>query len=253
MKKSILILFIILFAGISAQPEIPTLDRYATDLTGTLSTSQVNKLDQELKRVDQVTSNQVVLLIIQSLEGYPLEMYSFDVAEKNKIGSKENDNGILFLVSIDDRKMRIEVGYGLEGALPDAMASSILRNDVKPFFREGDYYSGVVSGLNSIIAATQGEYTRENVVEEKRRKKKGGGFLSKVIFFLVILFFLRIFGGRGGRGGGLLSGILIGSMLGGGGRSSGGSGFGGFSGGGGFGGFSGGGGGFGGGGASGSW
>ena len=251
MKKSIFILYLIFFTGISAQPEIPTLNRYATDLTRTLSTPQINKLDQELRRVDQVTSNQIVLLIIQSLEGYPLEMYSFEVTEKNKIGTQENDNGILFLVSIDDRKMRIEVGYGLEGALPDAMASSILRNDVKPFFREGDYYRGVVSGLNSIVAATQGEYTRENVVEEKRRgKEKGGGFLSNIIFILVILFVLRIFGGRGGRGGGLLGAVLLGSMLGGG-SSRGGSGFGGS--GGGFGGFSGGGGSFGGGGASGSW
>ncbi|MGD8781656.1 MAG: TPM domain-containing protein [Ignavibacteria bacterium] len=247
MKKTIFILFVILFAGISAQPEIPVLERYATDLTGTLSTPQINKLDKELRKVDRVTSTQIVLLVIQSLEGYPLEMYTNEVAEKNKIGTKENDNGILFLVSIDDRKMRIEVGYGLEGALPDAMASSILRNDVKPFFREGDYFRGVVSGLNSIIAATQGEYTRDKVVDERREKREGGGFLSKIIFFLVILFFVRIFGGRG-RGGGLGTAILLGSMLGGGGRSGGG----GFSSGG-FGGFSGGGGGFGGGGASGSW
>ena len=137
MKKllSVIFLFVFFSNGIFAQPEYPQLKNYATDLTGTLSSSQINQLNSDLKRFDDATTSQIVFLMINSLDGYPVEMYANELAEKNKIGTKGNDNGILFLVSLRDRKMRIEVGYGLEGALPDALASSILRNEVKPYFK----------------------------------------------------------------------------------------------------------------------
>lgn len=234
----------IVASTVFAQPKIPTLNKYATDLTNTLSSSELSQLNSELKKIDDKTSNQVVFLMINSLEDYPIEMYTNEVAEKNKIGTKQNDNGVLFCVVKNDRKMRIEVGYGLEGALPDALASSIIRNEVRPYFKRDDYSSGVVAGLSAIVSATIGEYTNTN----KREQTDGGGRFpwGYIIFIILILFF-----GRGGRGG--LSGLLLLSALGGGGRGYGGS-SGGFGGGGGFrGGFSGGGGGFGGGGASGGW
>ena len=159
--------------------------------------------------------------------------------EKNRIGTKGNDNGILFLVVKEDRKMRIEVGYGLEGALPDALASSIIRNEVAPYFKRDDYASGIIAGLTAIISATKGEYT--NTRKRRDNDEDGGfpwGFLAFIIIFLVF----------GRKRGGLGTLLLLGA-LGGGGRSSGGFGGGGFSGGG----FGGGGGGFGGGGASGGW
>lgn len=234
--------FIIAAATVFAQPKIPTLNKYATDLTNTLSSSELNQLNSELKKFDDKTSNQVVFLMINTLEDYPLEMYTNEVAEKNKIGTKQNDNGILFCVVKNDRKMRIEVGYGLEGALPDALASSIIRNEIRPYFKRDDYYSGVVAGLSAIVSATIGEYTNTN----KREQDNGGGRFpwGYIIFIILILFFGR--GGRGGLGGLFLLGAL------GGGRGHGGS-SGGFGGGGFGGGFSGGGGGFGGGGASGGW
>ena len=246
MKKFLAIIFLILFVsnGIFSQPEYPELKSYATDLTGRLSTSQISQLNNDLKRFDEATTSQIVFLMINSLDGYPIEMYANELAQKNKIGTKGNDNGILFIVSINDRKMRIEVGYGLEGALPDALASSILRNEVKPYFKRDMYFEGVRSGLIAISKATVGEYTRDQKEEDEEESGKGiSGY-----FFLIILFLIfRLFSGK--RGGGIGSAILLGGMLGGmGGRSRGG-GFGG----GGFGGFSGGGGGFGGGGASGSW
>ena len=95
--------------------------------------------------------------MIQSLDGYSLESYTYETAAKNQIGSKKNNNGVLFFVSKDNRKMRIEVGYGLEGVLPDALTSSIQRNEVRPYFKQGDYYSGIAAGLNAIIATTRGE------------------------------------------------------------------------------------------------
>lgn len=237
-----LILFFVSISSLEllAQPEIPELKQYANDFTNSIPQSKLQQLSNELRKFDDATSNQIILLIINTLDGYPLDMYANEVAEKNKIGTKGNDNGILFLVVKNDRKMRIEVGYGLEGALPDALASSIIRNEVAPYFKKDNYYSGIIAGLSAIIAATKGEYIRDR--RRDSNDNDGGGFPWGFLIFIIIFL---VFGkNRGGLGALLLLGAL-----GGGGRSSGGFGGGGFSGGG----FSGGGGGFGGGGASGGW
>ncbi len=245
MKKIFLLL--IIPSLLIAQPEIPELKQYANDFTSTLSSSELYTLNSALKSFQDSTSNQVVFLMVSSINDYPLESYTYEVASKNKIGTAKNNNGVLFFIAKDDRKMRIEVGYGLEGALPDALASSILRNEVRPYFQRGDYYSGVSAGLTAIMQATIGEYTNDQKDSDKKHFKFPFGY----IVMLIIFIFLFGRGGRG-RGGGILPWLIIGSMTGG--RSRGGWGGGGFSGGGGgFGGFSGGGGGFGGGGASGSW
>ncbi|MBK8945296.1 MAG: TPM domain-containing protein [Ignavibacteriae bacterium] len=242
-KKLKYFLFFIFAIKILAQPEIPTFSNYAVDYTKTLSNDQINYLDNGLKTFDDSTSNQIVFFMNKSLDGYPIEMFTNEVAEKNGIGTKENNNGILFYVAKDDRKMRIEVGYGLEGALPDALASSIIRNEVAPYYKNELYYEGTVAGLNAIMSATKGEYQGNPTNQESQKFPFG---LIIIIIFLII-FFLSRKGGKGGPGGF----IYYGGGLGGSSRSGG---FGGFSSGGGsFGGFSGGGGSFGGGGASGSW
>ncbi len=244
MKKFMVIFFIPLMI-LSAQTEFPILKNYANDFTTTLSNSELYTLNSTLKSFDDSTSNQVVFLMINSLDGYPLETYTYEVAAKNKIGSAKNNNGVLFFVAKDDKKMRIEVGYGLEGALPDALASSILRNEVRPYFKRDDYYSGVAAGLNAIMAATRGEY--KNDAKDTDEEGIGFPFIYIILFIIFIIFSGR--GGKGGKGGsGILPWLILSSM--GSGRSSRG-GWGGSSGG--FGGFSGGGGSFGGGGASGSW
>jgi uncharacterized protein len=244
MMKKIFFLLLLLDFTLYAQPEIPVLKNYANDLTSTLTSSELSQLETVLKKFDDSTSNQIVFLMVNSLDGAALENYTFDVASKNKIGSAKNNNGILFFIAKNDRKLRIEVGYGLEGALPDAICSSILRNEVRPFFREGDYYQGVEAGLNAIISATRGEYKGEP--KDSGTKGKGFPFVFIIILIAVIFSIFR----RGGGGGGILPWIILGSLgnnRGGGWGSSGGSGSGGF------GGFSGGGGSFGGGGASGGW
>lgn len=248
-KYFFILLFLPLF--ISAQTEIPTITKFATDITGTLSQPQLDDLNGILRNFQETTSNQITLLMIASLNDKPIEDYALEVGRKNTIGQKERNNGILFLVVKDDKKMRIEVGYGLEGALPDALAGSILRNEVRPYFKSGDYYQGIKAGLNSIISATKGEYTADPK-KETRKKERGGLPFGLLAVIGIAFFFKLIFGGRG-RGGGIGPGIFLGGFGGGFGSRSGG-GFGGSSGGGGdFGGFSGGGGDFGGGGASGSW
>lgn len=239
LQTRIFVFLLLVVSTLYSQPNIPTLGKYATDQTNTISDAEINQIDNELKKFDDKTSNQVVFLMIGTLEDYPIEMYTNEVAEKNKIGTKENDNGVLFCVVKNDRKMRIEVGYGLEGALPDALASSIIRNEVAPYFKKDDYYSGIVAGLNAILSVTMGEYTR---TDKHKEDDEGGRFpFGYLIFIILILIF--------GRGKGGLGGLLLLGALGGGGRGGyrgGGGGFGG-------GGFSGGGGSFGGGGASGGW
>ena len=237
MRYFLLILFY--FTVVIAQPKVPQLKNWVTDLTNTLTAEQLNILDYRLKTFQDSTSNQIVALIIPTLNDYPLEDYSYDVAHQNKIGTKAHDNGILLLVVKNDKKIRIEVGYGLEGALPDALSSSIIRNVIIPYFRKDEYYAGITAGINTIISAVKGEYKAERKPESK---DKG---IPNLFPFFIIIFFLIRFLFRGGRrkGGGFI--FFPGGF---GGGSSGGS-FGG----GGFGGFSGGGGSFGGGGASGSW
>jgi uncharacterized protein len=240
MKK--ISLFALLFVTISlAQVEIPQLKSYANDLTNTLNDSELSSLNSTLKSFDDSTSNQIVFLMISSLDGYPLESYCNETAAKNKVGSQKNNNGVLFFVSKEERKMRIEVGYGLEGALPDALASSILRNEVRPYFKQGDYYGGISAGIESIIKATRGEYK----ADKKSGKGKSVGF--SFIFILILFIVISLLGRKGGKGGGggLLPLLILSSM----GSRNRGSWGGGSSGGG----FSGGGGSFGGGGASGSW
>lgn len=257
MKKITLLLFVfvsfVFVPLLRAQVEIPELKRWVNDYTGTLSSEEISVLENDLRTFYDTTSTQIVVLVIPTLDGYPLENFSYETSAKNKIGSKEN-NGILFLVVKDDKKMRIEVGYGLEGALPDAISNSILRNETAPHFKRGDYYQGISSGLSAIKAAVKGEY------KAKPRGSRGGGIFSILVWIVVIIFVIFGFifrsGGRGGRGGGITffpggsfgrGGSSFGGF--GGGSSGWGGGGGGFSGGG----FSGGGGSFGGGGSSGSW
>ena len=238
------LILIFLLPDAFASGNYPALKKYATDLTGTLTQSELNSLESKLQTFYDSTSTQIVFLMIPSLDGGSLEEYSYEVAARNKIGTKENNNGALFLVVKNDRQLRIEVGYGLEGVLTDATSSYIIRREVVPSFKNDNYFEGINLGINAIIAVTAGEYKKVKEDEES-----GKGFPYPVIIFIIIAI-ISMFGGRG-RGTGLLIGGVLGSMVGG----SRGSSFGGFSGGGGgsFGGFSGGGGSFGGGGSSGSW
>jgi uncharacterized protein len=214
-----------------------------TDQTRTLSAAEISSLNQKLAAFELETTNQIVVLLIPSLQGESLEDYSIRLAEKWKIGQKGKNNGVILLVVKNDKKLRIEVGYGLEGALPDALAGSIIRNEIAPGFKAGHFYQGIDAGINAIMAATKGEYkpTRKNV-----QRSQGFPIWVPVLFILVFgLMFLMSSIGRkryyhSGGSRGWTSG---GGYWGGGGGSWGDSG----------GGFSGGGGDFGGGGASGDW
>ena len=223
--------------------DVPQLQRRVTDLAGAMSPSQVSRLEEKLYLYERSSSNQIAVLIVSSLEGEALESYAMRVAEKWQLGQQDKDNGALLLISVQDRRIRIEVGYGLEGALTDLQSSMIIRNEIAPQFRQGNYFAGIDAGVTAMIQATQGEYQGDPQKYERGSENVGSSFGSFLTFIFFVLFFL-LAGRRGRRG--LFWALLGASMFRGGGR---GGGFGG----GGFSGFSGGGGGFGGGGASGGW
>ncbi len=235
-------LFLLLF-GLSVSLfalDVPVLRSRVTDMAGVLSPSERQHIEERLYLFETQTSNQLAVLIIPTLEGEVLEDYSVRVVDKWKLGDKTKENGILLLIVSNDRKMRIEVGYGLEGALTDLIASQIIRNDIAPYFRQGNYYAGIAAGLNSIMQATRNEYKADPRQYERSRGENQKSIGSMIFYILFFLFMIA--GGRRGRRG-LFWALMGASMF----RSGGGRG------GGGFGGFSGGGGGFGGGGASGGW
>jgi len=156
-------LYIFSFSFALAQKEIPELwGTRVHDEAHILKSETIESLEKELKVYEDSTSNQIAVLIVPSLDGEVLEEYSLHVAEKWKLGQKDKDNGVLLLIAVDDHKMRIEVGQGLEGALTDAQSNRIIRNEIAPSFRRGDFDAGVTDGINSIIKAIGGEYAADD-------------------------------------------------------------------------------------------
>lgn len=244
MKKLILLTALLFPLAASAQLPIPELaGKRVHDEANILSPGFATQLERQLKAHEDTTSNQIAILIMPSLKNVPIEDFSFQVAEKWKLGRADNDNGVLLVVAVEDHKMRIEVGEGLEGVLPDAICNQIIRNDIAPHFRENDYDGGVHAGVTAVLQAIGGEYHAEPT--SSRRGRKGGSLWGTLIIILIILLINWIRGG--GRGNYRRRGWSGGTGWYGGGfhGRGGGGGFGG--------GFSGGGGGFSGGGSSGSW
>jgi uncharacterized protein len=251
-----LLLLVLLAAPAAAALRIPPPpDRRINDYAGALSPADRDRLEQALIAREATSRNQVVVAIFRSLEGESLEDYSIRLAQAWRIGQKGLDNGVIFLVFLDDRKMRIEVGYGLEGTLTDAVSSSILRDVVAPRFRAGQVSDGIGAGLDAIDRAIAGTYVRPPDAGKGRRQGDIGWrelLALLFVFFLIVALVtnrmqqaaLRRRGWTGGSTG------WGGPFIGGGGFGGGGWGGGGGSSGGGF---SGGGGSFGGGGSSGSW
>lgn len=256
--KKLLLLLTLFFAAICANAQIekaipkkPSPPRLVNDFTNTLTGEQQQALENKLVAYDDSTSSQIAIVIVNDLNGYEAVDYAVALGREWGVGGKEFNNGVVVLVSMGggegNRDVFIAPGYGLEGAIPDVTAKSIVNNDLIPNFKEGNYYRGLDLATDDIIKAAAGEY---KAPEGYGKKGKGKGIGAIFIILMIIIFSIIGSGGKGGRGRGLAAGWIIGSMLGG---MSGRSGGGGWSGGGGggFGGF--GGGGFGGGGAGGKW
>ena len=234
---------------------VPKNDGWVTDLAGMLSPQQERELETLMESYKQGTTHEIALLTIPSLEGDDLEGFALRVGRAWGIGGKEKNNGALLLVSKADRKIRIEVGRGLEGNLTDSISGRIIRDVIAPEFKQGRFAAGLKAGVIAIHEAIGGNYGK--IPAGTVKAVGGAGLITFIIIMIVIMSILRRIGGTGvrRRRGGLLGPLFWGGF----GPRIGGGGFGGFGGGGGgggsFGGFSGfgGGGGFSGGGASGSW
>jgi len=231
------------------------------DYAGALSADQKQALEQKLVAFDDSSSTQIAIAILKSVGDYDINEYALELGRKWGVGQGGKNNGIMIVVAIGDRKISIQTGYGVEGVLPDVYAKRIIDNDIKPNFKNGDYYAGLDEATTSIIKYTKGEYKNDKP-KAKNAKERGIGSVFIVIFIvIVIIIILRKGGGGGGSqvigGRGASNALFWALLFGGGGRGgnsgwgSGGFGGGSSGGGGGFGGF--GGGSFGGGGSSGSW
>lgn len=228
-----------------AKFEVPALTGPVVDEAGLLSASERAQISELLFKVQNTGKAQIQVLIVKTLDEEPIEQASIKVVDQWKLGAKKTDNGVLLLVAIQDRKIRIEVGQGLEGDLPDIIASRIVRQVISPLFKQGRYSEGIAQGVLQILQKVAPEFAEGTVPVESRsegRKKYQLG--NKEVIALIILFLLFSIIGRFGGGGRGFRGGYGGGF---------GGGLGGFGGGGGGGGWSGGGGGFSGGGASGDW
>ncbi len=261
-----LLLWLLLAAAPAIAQTFPDLSGRVVDGADLLSPEQEAQLVAQLEQVEQQSSRQLVVATVPSLEGYEIEDYGYRLGRHWGIGQSEANNGALLLVAPNERRVRIEVGYGLEGILTDALSSVIVNREILPRFRDGDYAGGILAGTSSIVEQLQAppELAEQRALEAAQARSDsqgGGGSLLPALFWILVLGFIlasmigsgrrgRRYRGRGRAGPIVIWGPGIGGGWGGGSSSGWGGGSSGWSGGGGF---SGGGGSFGGGGASGGW
>ena len=257
--RPLLLLFLMIAAPAAAQ-DFPQLSGRVVDAAELLSPADEAELTRKLEALEQASSRQLVVATVPDLQGYPIEDYGYQLGRKWGIGQSEANNGVILLVAPNERRVRIEVGYGLEPIVTDALSWQIIEQTILPRFREDDYPGGIKAGADALIeqlgAPPEAAEQRALAAAEARQSSEEGGSGELLIFWGMVLAFVLLSMFRGGRrgkrygkrrrrGGVFVWGPGFGGDWGGGGWGGGGGG--------GFGGFSGGGGSFGGGGASGGW
>ena len=220
-RGSTIVLFTILVLGTQKvfAFEVPANDGFVTidfaagsEATVVMSADEQAALELALQEYKNKTSNEIAVVVVQTLGSEPIEDVALQIARKWGIGSKENNNGILLLVAYDERQVRFEIGYGLEGAVPDIVAKGIIDTDIVPNFRDGNYYAGIVQAVESLQRHIAGEYTADRYVAEE-------GEVNGAVFFFGFLLLQWMFailsrtkswwlgGIFGGAGGLILAGI----------------------------------------------
>lgn len=187
-RTTLLLLGFFLFLslqGVAVALDVPPLKGRVNDYASMLSAATVTQMEQSLKQFELDQSTQIVVLTIPSLENDSLEVFSIKVAEAWKIGQKGLDNGAILLVARNERKVRIEVGYGLEGSLTDLTSGRIIRGVIVPHFKKGDFDGGIMAGLNTMMGAVRGEFSAEDVP----RKSGGEGDSDGFLFMLIMMVF----------------------------------------------------------------
>ena len=192
------IFFLLCLSAAAYGLDVPRLQGYVNDYAGIISPSTKSKIEEELKAFEGSDSTQIVILTIPSLDGGSIEEFGIKAAEASKIGQQGKDNGVLFIVSKQERKIRIEVGRGLEGKLTDLMAGRIIDQVIKPRFKQGDFDGGFIAGISALVSATRGEFMAEERPLQ-RRQKGFPPFLTFLLFFGIFTLILgsisRILGG----------------------------------------------------------
>jgi uncharacterized protein len=162
--------------------DVPSLSGRIVDRARVLPNATVESLTAQLSAHEARSSNQVAVLIVPSLEGESIEEFSHRVATTWKLGQKGTDNGVLLLVAIRERKVRIEVGYGLEGVLTDARSAQIIRNEIVPRFRAGDMPGGVTAGVQAILKTIEGTYQ----ASEQAERRQDGDLMGQVVIAVMV-------------------------------------------------------------------
>jgi uncharacterized protein len=203
LKNLLLIILLLLFPAQLTALEAPQLTGRVNDLARMLPPESLQRLEQRLAAFERETSNQVVVLTLPSLQGDDIDQFSIRVADAWKIGQKGRDNGILLVIAQAERKVRIEVGLGLQGVLPDITAGRIIRDVMRPYLKSGNYDQGISAGVDSIIAATKGEFkgTGQPARQHSARKSSPSFItmlLGAVVAAAVLGLFSRYLGGAAG-------------------------------------------------------
>jgi uncharacterized protein len=214
--RTLLLLLALLLCGTAqAEVAVPALSQRVTDLTGTLDAGQKQLLENKLKAFEAGKGSQIAVLLVPTTQPEVIEQFGMRVAEAWKLGRKGVDDGVLLLIAKDDRKLRIEVGYGLEGALNDATAKRIVSEIISPHFKRGDFYTGIDAGVDAIIKVVEGEPLPPQAQRASSNSGSGdsGGFGQLLgtafIIFMMGNIVLRQMLGR------LPSGLIVGGVIGG--------------------------------------
>ena len=193
----------------AAQVAVPPLKGRVNDLTGTLSAQQQQALEQTLAEFESRKGAQIGVLLVPTTKPEPVQTFAVRVQEAWKLGRKGVDDGVLLAIAKEDRELHIEVGYGLEGALPDAIAKRIIEEEIVPRFRQGDFYAGIRAGTDRIMRVIEGEPLPAPQSGPSARAPGGWSGLMPLLFFVIFLGgFLRLLFGR------LFGGVIAGGIAG---------------------------------------
>jgi uncharacterized protein len=209
-------------AAASAQQPVPPLTGHVVDTTATLSAEALSALEQKLAAFEERKGSQIAVLLVHTTAPEALEQYALRVAEQWQIGRGRVDDGVVLVVALDDRRMRFEVGYGLEGAVPDALARRIIAETIAPRFYEGDYAGGLNAGIDALIGLIDGEPLPVPVTRQPAADPFTSLPIVLILAFVCAPLLRRVFGsllGSAATGAGagfvvwLLSGALFASLL----------------------------------------
>ena len=189
---------------------LPKLSSRVIDQAGLLTSVQRQELEALLRNFERKKGAQVVLLTLKTVQPESIEAYSIRLAESWKIGRKKVDDGAILLIAKEERRLRIEVGYGLEGVLSDIIAHNIIEKIIKPFFKRGDFYTGIKGGLLAMLQVIEGEDLPEPILRKSGSTKRGGLFLFAIALIFISFLLRSLLGG----GLGLVLSVLIGAVLG---------------------------------------